>query len=70
MRGQTDGGESLAASAAAGGGSAGVPAQVPADPLVAVSSPDLQACTAAVTYAVAAHNWAATINDREAKPSD
>jgi hypothetical protein len=60
----------LEAPAAAGGESAGVSAQVPADSIVAVSSPDLQACTAAVTYAVAAHNWAATINDRQAKPVD
>lgn len=70
VRGQTDGGESLAAPATAEGEGAEVPAQVPADPLVAVSSPDLQACTAAVTYAVAAHNWAATVNAPEAEPSD
>lgn len=47
--------------AAAASDSAGVSEAVPTDPLVAVASPDLQACTAAVTYAVAAHNWAQTL---------
>ncbi|MES2300553.1 MAG: hypothetical protein V4521_00500 [Pseudomonadota bacterium] len=37
---------------------AGFPSEMSAGALVAVSDPDLQACTAAVTYAVAAHNWA------------
>lgn len=49
------------APAAAAGGSAGLPAKLPADPFVAVSRADVQACTAAVTYAVAAHNWAQTL---------
>lgn len=49
------------APAAAAGGSAGLPATLPSDPFVAVSRADLQACTAAVTYAVAAHNWAQTL---------
>lgn len=70
VRGQSAGGGSIETTATAGGDSAGVPAEVPADDLVVISSPDLQACTAAVTYAVAAHNWAATINDRQAKPAD
>ena len=39
------------------GGSAAIPAPVPADAVV-VSSGDVQACTNAVTYAVAAHDWA------------
>lgn len=66
LRGQADGGEASQAPATAEGDGAGISAEVPADPLVAVSSPDLQAYTAAVTYAVAAHNWAATINRNEA----
>lgn len=70
VRGQASENGSVEAPATATGGSAGVPAEVPADPLVAVSSPDLQACTAAVTYAVAAHNWAARVNAPEAEPSD
>lgn len=49
------------APARAESGSAGLPAKLPADPFVAVSRADLQACTAAVTYAVAAHNWAQTL---------
>ncbi|MGV3511898.1 MAG: hypothetical protein ACO1OX_07820 [Novosphingobium sp.] len=61
VRGQTARGESIEAPATAQGDGAGVPAEMPADAFVAVSSPDLQACTAAVTYAVAAHNWAATL---------
>lgn len=43
-------------------GSAGLPAEVPADPFVAISSADLQACTRVTTYAVGAHNWAGTIS--------
>ena len=38
-------------------GSAGVPASLPAD-AVLVSEGDVQACTDAVTYGVAAHDWA------------
>lgn len=65
VRSETNGSAGRKASATAEDGSAGVSAEVPADPLVAVSSPDLQICTAAVTYAVAAHNWAATINSEK-----
>jgi hypothetical protein len=63
VRGEAPESDSIEASAAAPGGSAGFPAEVPADSLVAVSSSDLQACTTAVTYAVGAHNWAATVSD-------
>lgn len=70
VRSQADGSAGLEAPAASENGSAGVPAKVPADPFVAVSSPDLQACTAAVTYAVAAHNWAATIDPPENQPAN
>jgi len=61
LRAETDRGASSQALATAESGRSGVSAEVPADTFVAVSDPDLQACTAAVTYAVAAHNWAATI---------
>lgn len=70
VRGQANGGAGLEAPATAEDGSAGVPAEVPADPLVAISSPDLQTCTAAVTYAVAAHNWAATIDPPGNQPAN
>lgn len=70
VRAQATRSPGIEAPATAGGDSAGVPAEVPADDLVVISSPDLQACTAAVTYAVAAHNWVATINDRQAKSAD
>lgn len=70
VRDRADGSSGRKAPAASEDGSAGVPAEVPADPLVAVSSPDLQACTAAVTYAVAAHNWAATIDPPETQPAN
>ena len=39
------------------GGSAAVPESLPADAVV-VSAGDVQACTSAVTYGVAAHDWA------------
>lgn len=70
VRGQAARGEGSEATSSAEGRSAGISAEVSANPLLAVSSPDLQACTAAVTYAVAAHNWAATINSPEADPSE
>lgn len=61
MRASGDRGASGQASAAAASGGAGIPQILPTDSFVAVADPDLQACTAAVTYAVSAHNWAATI---------
>lgn len=61
--------ESIKAPAAAEGDSPGISTGVSADPFVAVASADLQTCTAAVTYAVAAHNWAAGLaNDRGSEP--
>lgn len=39
----------------------GVPASVSSGALVAVSDSDVQACTDAVTYAVQAHDWAASL---------
>lgn len=70
VRDKADGSAGRKAPAASEGGSAGVPAEVPADPLVAVASADVQTCTAAVTYAVAAHNWAATIDPPEIEPAN
>jgi cytoskeletal protein RodZ len=61
VRGQANGGEGGETSATSGSDGSGVPAEVSADHDVVVSSLDLQACTAAVTYAVAAHNWAQTL---------
>jgi hypothetical protein len=49
------------APAAGSAGGADVPAVVPAD-TVLVSAGDVQACTNAVTYAVQAHDWAASLN--------
>lgn len=43
------------------GGGAGVPAEVPADTLVAISDADVRTCSAAAAYAVGAHNWALEI---------
>lgn len=54
-----------AAPATAEGSSPFVPAEVPGSTVV-VSASDVQACTAAVTYAIAAHNWAIGI-DEEAR---
>lgn len=70
MRNETAGRAGSQVPATAADGSAGLPAEVPADPLVAVSSADVQTCTAAVTYAVAAHNWAATIDPPETDPAN
>jgi len=42
------------------GGSASVPADMPAD-AVMVSAGDVQACTAASTYALGAHEWALSL---------
>jgi hypothetical protein len=50
------------AAAPTDGGSASVPSAVPADAVV-VSADDVQACTGAVTYALQAHDWAATLNE-------
>lgn len=69
MRPQSDRGEGGQTPAAAESGGAGLSAGVPADTLVAVARPDLQACTAAVTYAVAAHNWAQTLSPEMAVPA-
>lgn len=49
------------APAAAERGSAGVHEGLPADSIVAVDGPDVQACTTAVTWAVGAYNWAQTL---------
>lgn len=69
VRPAPDRSESLKAPAAAEGDSPGISTGVSADPLVAIASADLQTCTAAVTYAVAAHNWAASLaNDRGREP--
>lgn len=70
VRNETAGSAGSQALATAPDGSAGLPAEVPANPLVAVASSDLQTCTAAVTYAVAAHNWAATIDPPETEPAN
>lgn len=70
VRNETAGIAGSQAPATAPDGSAGLPAEVPADPLVAVASSDVQTCTAAVTYAVAAHNWAATIDPPETEPAN
>lgn len=42
-------------------GGAGLHESLPADTFVAVSDPDVQACTTAVTWAVGAYNWAQTL---------
>lgn len=69
VRPQSDRGEASQTPAATGSGRAAIPAEMPADPFVAISDPDLQTCTAAVTYAVGAHNWAQTLKRPEtAKP--
>lgn len=69
VRPAPDRSESIEAPAAAEGDSPGISTGVSADPLVAIASADLQTCTAAVTYAVAAHNWAASLaNDRGREP--
>lgn len=47
--------------APASGERAGVPAPVPADPVM-VSADDVRACTGAVTYALEAHRWSLTLN--------
>lgn len=70
VRSETAGSAGSQALATAPDGSAGLPAEVPADPLVAVASSDVQTCTAAVTYAVAAHNWAATIDPPDTEPAN
>ncbi|WP_353229674.1 hypothetical protein [Novosphingobium sp.] len=50
-----------AAIASAASGSAATSPPVPADAIM-VSSRDVHACTDAVTYAIAAHDWASTID--------
>ncbi|MBA4353566.1 MAG: hypothetical protein C0409_02630 [Novosphingobium sp.] len=60
------------APAAAESGSAGLHEGLPADTLVAVSDPDVQACTTAVTWAVGAYNWTQTLprpEKRETEPA-
>jgi hypothetical protein len=47
--------------AAAQGGGAAISASVPGNSVL-VSPSDVQACTAAVSYGLKAHEWAATIN--------
>lgn len=44
------------------GGSASVPAPVPADTLVSVAADDVRACAGAVAYALEAHRWALTLS--------
>lgn len=58
---ESDRGEGGQAIAAAQSGGAGIPAEMPAGSILAISDLDLQACTSAATYAVGAHNWAATL---------
>jgi len=57
VRGQAVAGVASGTVASASGGGASVPDAVPADSVL-VSAGDVQACTAAVTYAVGAHDWA------------
>jgi len=52
------GGASGGTLAAANDHGAGISAPVPADPVVAVTDADVRACTAAVTYAISAREWA------------
>lgn len=61
VRGQSDRGAPGQGFAAAESGGAGIHEDLPADPIVGVSGADLQACTAAVTWAVGAFNWAQTL---------
>lgn len=44
-----------------------LPAKLPADPVV-VSAGDVQACTAATAYAIAAHNWAISLTNDGSQP--
>lgn len=66
VRPQSDRGEASQTPATTGSGRAAIPAEMPADPFVAINSADLQACTYAVTYAVSAHKWAQTLKRPEA----
>ena len=43
-------------------GGSGIPASMPAD-AVMVSAADVRVCTAVTTYALGAHNWAASLGD-------
>lgn len=70
VRAQSDGGAPGQTSAAASGGSADLHEDLHTDPIVAVSGPDVQACTAAVTWAVGAFNWAQTLPQHVALPAD
>ena len=68
---QSDRGARSEAAATAESGSAGFSESLSADTFVAVSDPDVQACSAAVTYAVGAHNWVATLPvERDDAPPD
>ena len=61
VRSSPAGGAPGGAVASAESGSASVPAPVPGD-AVLVSPSDVQACTAATGYAIAAHDWALSLN--------
>lgn len=49
--------------AAAESAGAAVPTDTPADAFVAVSTADVRACTDAAVYAMAAHQWAASLGE-------
>lgn len=68
LRPQSDRGEGGQAPDTAESGSAGVYEHLPADYFVAVSGADVQACTAAVTWAVGAYNWAQTLPPEKTGP--
>lgn len=67
VRAEGDRGEAGQAFTAPEDRSAVLPTQMPDNSFVAISEPDLQACTAAAVYAVGAHNWAATLPRVEPK---
>lgn len=69
VRTEADRGAPGKAIAPAEGSGAGFPAELPANRFVAISDTDLQACTRATTYAVGAHNWAATLPQSPFNPS-
>ncbi len=69
LRPEGDRGPSSDTAAAAESGGAEFSENLPAGSFVAVSDPDLQACTTSVTYAVGAHNWAITLDQAPALTS-
>jgi|GEM_PF-6561765 len=70
VRAKGDRGAASQAPAAAGGGSADLYEDLPANHFVAVSAADVQACTAAVTWAVGAYNWAQTLPPETTGPDE